>query len=89
MLFSPHAHAIIKSIDISTAEKMPGVVCILHPFNVGERVMHTTAGQGFPEPSPYDTTLFDEKVRFVGDKVAIVAAETHEEATAAAKKIKT
>lgn len=87
MLWSPHAHARIVSIDVSEAEKMPGVKCILHHGNV-PRVAHTTAGQGFPEPSPYDTFMFDNKVRFVGDRVAAVAAETADQAMAAVKAIK-
>lgn len=81
-LWSPHAHAIIQSIDISAAEKMPGVACVLYHGNV-PRVPHTTAGQGFPEPSPYDTFMFDRKVRFVGDRVAAVAAVSSEAAEAA------
>ena len=81
-LWSPHAHAVIESLDASAAEKMPGVHCILHHGNV-PRVVHTTAGQGSPEPSPYDTFMFDRKVRHVGDRVAAVAAETIEQAEAA------
>jgi len=77
MLWSPHAHAIIKSIDISEAENMPGVAGVLYHGNV-PRVAHCTAGQGYPEPSPYDTFMFDTKVRYVGDRVAAVAAETME-----------
>jgi putative selenate reductase molybdopterin-binding subunit len=42
------------------------------------RIVHTTAGQGYPEPSPYDSFILDNKVRFVGDRVAAVAAETPE-----------
>ena len=87
MLWSPHPHALIKSIDISKAEEMPGVKCVLFYKNV-PRIPHCTAGQGYPEPSPYDTFMFDKKVRFVGDRVAAVAAETPEEAEAAVKKIK-
>ena len=45
---------------------------------------YTTAGQGHPEPSPYDTRMFDTKVRFVGDRVAAVAAESLAAARAAA-----
>lgn len=86
-LWSPHAHARIKSIDISAAEKMPGVKCVLYHGNV-PRVVHTTAGQGYPEPSPYDTFMFDRKVRFVGDRVAAVAAETPEIAEAAIEAIR-
>lgn len=86
-LWSPHAHARIVSIDTSEAERMPGVRAILHHGNV-PRIVHTTAGQGFPEPSPYDSFLFDNKVRFVGDRVAAVAADTVGQAAAAVKAIK-
>ena len=86
MLWSPHAHARIKSIDVSAAEKMPGVKAVLWHGNV-PRNPHCTAGQGVPEPSPYDTFMFDNKVRFVGDRVAAVAAETEEQAVAALKAI--
>ncbi len=75
VLRSPHAHARIKSIDASAAEALPGVAAVIHHGNV-PRVMRTTAGQGAPEPSPYDFTTFDRKVRFVGDRVAAVAAES-------------
>jgi putative selenate reductase molybdopterin-binding subunit len=75
VLRSPFAHAVIKHIDISAAEKMPGVHCVLYHGNV-PRIAHCTAGQGYPEPSPYDTFMFDTKVRHVGDRVAAVAAET-------------
>lgn len=87
MLWSPHAHARILSVDVSAAEKMPGVKCVLWHGNVPRNV-HCTAGQGFPEPSPYDTFMFDNKVRFVGDRVAAVAAETEEQAEAAIAAIK-
>lgn len=87
ILHSPYAHAEIVSIDASAAEALPGVACVLHHGNV-ERVPYTTAGQGWPEPSPYDHFLFDRKVRFVGDRVAAVAAETEEIAEEALKLIK-
>ncbi|MFA6582861.1 MAG: molybdopterin cofactor-binding domain-containing protein [Elusimicrobiaceae bacterium] len=87
ILWSPHAHARIKSIDTSAAEKVPGVKAVLTYKNV-PAIRHTTAGQGYPEPSPYDSLIFDSKVRFVGDKVAAVAAETLEAATEAVSKIK-
>lgn len=87
VLGSPHAHAEIKSIDIAAALKVEGVVAI-YTWKDVPRVPRTTAGQGFPEPSPYDTYLLDKKVRFVGDRVAIVAAETPEAANEACSKIK-
>ncbi len=87
LLYSPHPHANIVSLDTSEAEKVEGVALILHHGNV-PAVLHTTAGQGYPEPSPYDTVLFDRKMRFVGDRVALVAAETPAAAREAVEKIK-
>jgi putative selenate reductase molybdopterin-binding subunit len=86
ILGSPHAHARIVDIDTTEAEKLPGVVIVLTHKNV-PRVAHTTAGQGYPEPSPYDAFMFDTKVRFVGDRVACVAAESAEIAEQALKLI--
>ncbi len=86
ILYSPHAHARIENIDVNEAEAIDGVVDILHHGNV-PRILHTTAGQGFPEPSPYDTALFNRKMRFVGDRVALVAAESIEAAREAVQKI--
>ncbi len=75
ILPSPHAHARIRRIDTSKAKALPGVHAVLTYKDV-PRVPHTTAGQAWPEPSPYDTYLLDSKVRFVGDRVAAVAAES-------------
>ncbi len=86
LLMSPHAHAWIKRIDVSKALEMPGVVDIVTHENCPDRV-YTTAGQGYPEPSPYDQRMFPRKVRHVGDRVAAVVAETPEEAEAALKAI--
>ena len=46
------------------------------------------AGQTYPEPSPYDCLLLDQRVRFVGDAVAIVAGETEEAVDKALRLIK-
>jgi putative selenate reductase molybdopterin-binding subunit len=86
MLTSPHAHAWIKSLDVAAAEAMPGVVAVLTHLNCPDQV-YTTAGQGFPEPSPYDQRMFSKKLRHVGDRVAAVLAETPEEAQAALEAI--
>ena len=75
ILPSPHAHARIKRIDAGKAKALAGVHAVLTYKDV-PRVPHTTAGQAWPEPSPYDTYLLDSKVRFVGDRVAAVAAES-------------
>ncbi|TXT50590.1 MAG: putative selenate reductase molybdopterin-binding subunit [Spirochaetes bacterium] len=86
LLGSPVAHAWIAEIDTAAAEAMPGVVAILTHKNCPS-LPYTTAGQGFPEPSPYDQRMFTKKVRHVGDRVAAVMAETKEEARAAAAAI--
>ena len=75
ILPSPHAHARIKRIDTRKAKALPGVHTVLTYKDV-PRVPHTTAGQSWPEPSPYDTYLLDSKMRLVGDRVAAVAAES-------------
>jgi putative selenate reductase molybdopterin-binding subunit len=76
-LWSPHAHARITRIDESRARALPGVVGVLTHHDV-PRILHTTAGQGYPEPLPYDTLMLDSKVRYVGGRVAAVAAETRD-----------
>lgn len=85
-LYSPHAHARIKKIDSKKALDMDGVLDVLTWENT-PGTLHTTAGQGYPEPSPYDTKMFDNKVRFVGDRVAAVVAETEDIAELALKAI--
>ncbi len=87
LLTSSLAHARIKAIDANDALSLPGVAYILTPEN-SPRVFHTTAGQGFPEPSPYDSVMFDWKVRHVGDKVAAVAAVTEDIAEEALRRIR-
>jgi len=86
MLTSPHAHARIRAIDTSAAEAMDGVALVLTHRNT-PATRYTTAGQGYPEPSPYDARMFDDKVRFVGDRVAVVAAESKAIAEAAVEAI--
>jgi putative selenate reductase molybdopterin-binding subunit len=87
ILHSPHAHARIARIDASQARSMPAVACVLTHHDV-PRVAYTTAGQGWPEPSPYDAFMLDDKVRFVGDRVAVVAADDPELAQRACEAIK-
>ncbi len=82
VLYSPHAHARIVSIDDSKARALAGVRAVLHHGNV-PRVRYASGGQSYPNPLPYDQVSFDDKVRFVGDRVAAVAADTEEIALAA------
>ncbi len=87
LLTSPHAHAIIRDIDASEARALPGVHAVLTYKDV-PRIPYTTAGQSWPEPGPHDQYCLDNRVRFVGDRVAAVAAETPEIAEQALNLIK-
>jgi putative selenate reductase molybdopterin-binding subunit len=75
VLHSPYAHARIKKIDASRARALPGVAAVLTWQDI-PRVVYSTAGQSDPIPGPLDSFSLDNKVRFVGDRVAFVAAET-------------
>ena len=92
---SPHAHAVIKGIDTSEAEKMPGVIGVLAGAEM------TTDGIGSlicgwmihsKDGSPMNMgdwrPLADKKVRYVGDAVAIVVADTKSQARDAAEAVK-
>ena len=87
LLRSPHANAIVKTIQTNTAKLVPGVVDVYTWEDVpNERF--TTAGQTYPEASPYDRLIIDRHVHCVGDVVAIIAAENEKAAMKAMKLIK-
>jgi putative selenate reductase molybdopterin-binding subunit len=86
LLTSPHAHARIKSIDTSKAYALPGVHTILTHKDL-PRIKYASGGQSYPQPDPIDQVCLDNKVRHVGDRVALVAAETPEIANQALKLI--
>lgn len=87
VLRSPYAHALIQEIKTDTAMKVPGIVCVL-TYEDCPNKRFTMAGQTYPEPSPYDRLILDQRVRFVGDAVAIVAGETEEAVDRALKMVK-
>jgi CO/xanthine dehydrogenase Mo-binding subunit len=68
VLRSPHAHAIIKNVDKSRAEKLPGVKAVLGWEDVPD----------WKGGTPRYTRVLDRKVRYVGDAVALVAAASEE-----------
>ncbi len=76
-LRSPHARAIVKNVNKSAAEKVPGIVCIVTADDVPQS-RFTIAGQTYPELSPYDRLILDKQIRFVGDPVALVAGTSEE-----------
>ena len=87
LLRSPHANALVEDIDASAALKAPGVVAV-YTWRDVPQTRFTIAGQTYPEPSPYDRLILDRHVRFAGDAVAIIAAESEKAALRAMKLIK-
>lgn len=87
ILRSPHPHAEIISIDTEQALKIEGVEYIL-TYKNSPKTYYTPAGQSYPEPSPYDRKVINKKMRFIGDRVAAIAAASLETAKKAAAKIK-
>jgi CO/xanthine dehydrogenase Mo-binding subunit/aerobic-type carbon monoxide dehydrogenase small subunit (CoxS/CutS family) len=75
VLRSPHPHARIRKINTAVAKALRGVVAVLTHADV-PRIPYTTAGHAEPVPDPLDHYLLDHKVRFVGDRVAVVVAES-------------
>ncbi len=94
VLRSPHAHAKIKSIDISKAKAAPGVAAVLvnedwatSGFGDLPRAEGKKKRDGSPMYRPHFPALAKDKVRYVGDPVAFVVAETVEQAQDAAELI--
>lgn len=85
VLFSPRAHARIVSIDTSAAEAAPGVHAVACHLNAPHALFNSNGEDA--DILPYER-IFDDEVRYVGDHVAAVAAETPEQAAAALKLIR-
>jgi putative selenate reductase molybdopterin-binding subunit len=77
LLTSPHAHACIRNINVEEARSLPGVRAVLTYKDV-PRVKYASGGQSYPQPLPYDQVSLDNKMRHVGDRLAVVAADTLE-----------
>ena len=84
---SPHAHARIASIDLAAAERLPGVVAVL-TYADSPATRFSSARHHNPDDDPYDTVVLDRTVRFIGQRVAAVVAETVGAAEAACALIK-
>jgi CO/xanthine dehydrogenase Mo-binding subunit len=87
ILFSDRAHARVKYIDCSEAESLEGVHAVCSYLNAPQQVYnsyHRFIGHDLPE----DETIFSQEVRYIGDRIAAVAAETPEIARKALRLIK-
>jgi carbon-monoxide dehydrogenase large subunit len=91
---SPHAHAKIRSLDKAAALQAPGVIGILDGQDVVDAKINglpcgwlITSTNGEPMKEPPHPILAFEKVRYVGDHVAMVVAETYEQARNAAEMV--
>jgi len=93
-LRSPYAHATLTSIDTATAAQMPGVLAVYTGADLVAAGVKPIAGPGgFKRPdgsaaaSPPRRALAHERVRFVGEAVVAVVAESREQARAAAEAV--
>ncbi|MCX4744322.1 molybdopterin-dependent oxidoreductase [Kitasatospora sp. NBC_01287] len=75
LLRSPHPHARILSIDASAALRVPGVHAVLTHRDAPDK-LYSSARHEHPTEDPDDTRVLDDVVRFVGQRVAAVVAES-------------
>ncbi|GFZ76831.1 molybdopterin-dependent oxidoreductase [Nesterenkonia alkaliphila] len=85
VLRSPHPHARIRSISTSRALSRPGVVAVITHADAPQHIRYSTAQHELVEDDPADTRLLDDTVRFAGQRVAVVVAETRRQAARAAQ----
>lgn len=86
MLRSPHPHARIVSIDASAAQAMPGVHAVLTHADT-PATLFSTARHEIDAMDPEDTRILDDTVRFIGQKVAAVVADSEAIAEEACRRI--
>jgi putative selenate reductase molybdopterin-binding subunit len=86
LLRSPHAHARIRSIHKDDALAVPGVCAVLS-FEDAPKKLYSTARHEDERADPDDTALFDSIVRFVGQRVTAVVAETEAAAESGCRKL--
>lgn len=87
LLLSPYANAIVKSIDSAEAESMPGVIKVYSWVNT-PKIRYNSAIFYPGQTDLEDETLFSEHMRYVGDRVAAVVAESKEAAEEGMNRLK-
>ena len=90
---SRYAHGVLRAVDVSEARGMPGVLAVFTAADLetaGVGPMQATAGKhrdGSTAPKPHQSPLARDRVRYVGDPVAVVVAETRQGARDAAEAV--
>ncbi|QGY01677.1 molybdopterin-dependent oxidoreductase [Methylobacterium mesophilicum SR1.6/6] len=87
VLRSPHAHARVAAIDTAAARAIPGVVAVLTHADAPERRFSTARHQD-PRDDAADTRVLDPVLRFAGQRVAAVVAETEAAAEAGCRALR-
>ena len=77
IVLSPHAHARLNRVDTSAARNAPGVLCVLTGYDVNFMPEDIGGPKGLRTRRPI---LVSDRVRCVGDRVAMVVAQTLEQA---------
>ncbi|MFG3040797.1 molybdopterin-dependent oxidoreductase [Streptomyces sp. NPDC048330] len=86
LLRSPHPHARIVAIDRSAALRVPGVVAVL-THEDAPRTLYSSARHEHPTEDPDDTRVLDDVVRYVGQRVAAVVADSEQAAEEGCRRI--
>ncbi|MFD5147944.1 molybdopterin-dependent oxidoreductase [Streptomyces sp. NPDC058401] len=86
LLRSPHPHARIVSIDTTDALQVPGVHAVLTHHDAPDH-MYSSARHEHPTEDPMDTRVLDDVVRFVGQRVAAVVADSEQAAEEGCRRV--
>ncbi|MFB7102791.1 molybdopterin-dependent oxidoreductase [Streptomyces hydrogenans] len=86
LLRSPHPHARILAIDTEAALRVPGVVAVLTHEDAPD-ALYSSARHEHPTEDPDDTRVLDDVVRYVGQRVAAVVADSEQAAEEGCRRI--